>query len=124
MIQSLPGKLKGMRSAIKIKSGKGESMTLAVGVFRGTGIYLNRRGQKWDPYMLLYWHNYGTLSNRASRHWFQYNRRRVSRRWRGGIMPGMFIERAWQSSAAEAQRIFEQTYEIEHNKFLEKLANK
>ena len=124
MLASLPSYLKGTKSAIKIRPGKSKSMSLAVGVFGRTGEYQNRRGIGWDPYMLLYWHNYGTLSNRAPGHSFQYRRRRASANWAGGIRPKMFIDRAVESSIGEAQRVFDQAYLEEHNKFLNKLAAK
>ena len=124
MLASLPSYLKGAKSAIKIKPGKGKSLTLAVGVFGRTGVYKNRRGTGFDPYMLLYWHNYGTLSNRAQEHSFKTGRRRTSVNWRGGIRPRFFIDRAVDSSIGEAQRVFDQAYLDEHVKFLEKLAAK
>lgn len=124
MIQSLPSRLQGAKSIIKIKPGKGRSMTLSVGVFGRQGVYMNRRGKGWDPYMLLYWHNYGTLSNRAPGHSFGYRRKKPSLNWRGGIRPGLFIDRAVESTIGEALKIFEKAYLEEHTKFLEKLAAK
>ncbi|MZP67227.1 MAG: hypothetical protein GT597_13900 [Bacteroidales bacterium] len=122
IIASLPSYLKGVKTAVKIKPGKGKKLVLAVGVYGNTGVYVNRRGVGWDPYMLVYWHNYGTLSNRAPGHSFQYRRRKKSAHWKGGIRPRFFVDRAVESSIGEAQRIFDEAYLVEHEKFLEKLA--
>jgi hypothetical protein len=118
MIASLPSGVRSLKSIIKAKPGKGKSMTLAVGAYGRQGMYVNRRGQHWDPYMLLYWHNYGTLSMRDPGHHFIYPRKKPSLNWKGGIRPKNFIDRAWESSRSEALRVFESEYEKAHLDFL------
>jgi hypothetical protein len=124
MIAALPSNLKGMKKVIKIKPGKGKSMTLAVGPFGRQLQYRNNRGVNWDPYMLIYWSNYGTYAGRDPGHSFQYKRRKKTAGYAGGIKAGLFIEHAVESSIPQAEKIFEKTYEEEHIKFLEKLAAK
>jgi hypothetical protein len=123
MENELPMNLKALKAALKIKPGKGKSMTLSVGFFGRQGLaYVNRKGQRWDPYQLVYWHNYGTLANRDSSHEFKKARGRKTSSWRGGIRPGRFVEKAVERSISEAERIFERTVEDEIEKFLEKNA--
>ena len=122
MISNLPSGLNPLKKVIKSVSGKGKSMTHAVGVYGNQGKYVNRRGQQWDPYQLIYWHNYGTLANRSVNHPFQNKRRKPSDNWKGGIKPGLFVEKAWNDSRVKAQIEFEKSYDIEHTKFLEKRA--
>jgi hypothetical protein len=124
MISNLPSSLSKLKRVIKIQPGKGKSMTLAVGFYGRQGMYRNSKGVLWDPYMLLYWNNYGTLSNRAPGHSFQYPRRRISANRRGGIRAGFFVERAVEQSMPGAIKTFESAYLEEHEKFLQKLAAK
>jgi hypothetical protein len=124
MANNLPSSLSPLKKVLKISPGKGKSMTLAVGFFGRQGMYRNRRGVMWDPYMLLYWHNYGTLANRSPEHSFQNPRRKPSVNWKGGIGAGLFVERAVDQSMPEAEKIFESSYLTEHQKFLEKRAAK
>jgi hypothetical protein len=124
MIQNLPSALKPLKKVLKIKPGKGKSMTLAVGFFGKQGMYQNKKGQLWDPYMLIYWHNYGTLAKRSTEHSFQNARRKPSSLWKGGIKAGMFVEKAVEQSIGEAQKVFETSYLTEHEKFLIKRAAK
>jgi hypothetical protein len=123
MAETLPSNLKSLRKAIKIRPGKGRSLTLAVGFYANQGIYRNTRGQQWDPYQLVYWHNYGTLSKRASSHTFKMPVRKKSA-GRNGITPGLFVERAWEQAEPQVQKIFESTLETEITKFFEKEAAK
>jgi hypothetical protein len=124
MASGLPPNLKQFSKVIKIKPGKGKSMTLAVGFFGRQGVYVNHKGQKWDPYMLLYWHNYGTLANRSGEHQFQNARRKPSLSWMGGIKSALFVEKAIDSSMPQAEKVFETAYITEHEKFLQKKSSK
>jgi hypothetical protein len=124
MIANLPGNLKSLRKAIKIKPGKGKSMTLAVGIYARQGVFRNSRGQDWDPYQIAYWHNYGTLANRYSQHSFVTPRRKTTARFKGGIKPLLFVEKAWEESKGQAQKEFEKKADEEITKFLEKNAYK
>jgi hypothetical protein len=124
MIENLPSNLKKLRRVIRIKPGKGKSMTLAVGAYANAAMYRNRRGINWDPYMLLYWHNYGTLSNRAAEHSFKNPVRKISAGRRGGIRAGLFFERAVEQSMPQAEKDFEKAYKDEHMRFLNKEAAK
>lgn len=124
MISNLPSNLKKLKRVIKIKPGKGKSMTVAVGAFANQVLYRNRRGVNWDPYMLLYWHNYGTLANRDPNHIFKYKVRAGSAKKSGGLKPGLFFERAIDQSMPQAQKDFEKLYQEEHEKFLNREAKK
>lgn len=124
MASNLPASLKGLKKIIKIKPGKGKSMTLSVGFTGGMSTYRNSRGQDMDAYNLVNWFNYGTLANRLSSHQFQSPRRKVSASWSGGIKPGQFVEKAWEASKGEAQKIFEVEVDKEIVKYFEKLAAK
>lgn len=124
MANGLPSNLKGLKKIIKIKPGKGKSMTLSVGFTGGINTYRNSRGQQWDPYQLAYWFNYGTLANRLSSHQFKSPRKKGSASRSGGIMPGQFVEAAWEQSKGEAQKIFETEVDKEITKFFEKNAAK
>jgi hypothetical protein len=124
MISAVPSVIDPTKKAIKIKAAKGGALFLAVGAFSKQGLYRNRRGQMWDPYQLLYWFNYGTLSNRFSGHNFVKARKTGSAKWRGGIMPGLFMENAWEQTQGEAQKIFEDTADREAIKFMESEAAK
>jgi hypothetical protein len=124
MASQLPGYLKPLKKVIKIKPGKGKSMRLSVGFYSGQGMYRNRRGRDWDPYMLAYWHNYGTLANRDPSHSFKKPRRAGTAAFKGGIRPRRFVEIAWENSKGQAQKEFEKKFDEELTKFLEKNAVK
>jgi hypothetical protein len=124
MASNLPSSLAGLKKAIRIKTYKSELPLVAVGPFKKGVLYQNRKGQTWNPYMLFYWFNYGTLANRLSGHAFQKARRKTTASWKGGIKPGEFIERAINLSLPEAQKIFEEDVDKEITKFFEKLALK
>ena len=122
IVTNLPGSLKGLKKAVKIKPGKGKSLTMAVGIYSGNGVFRNTRGQDWDPYMIAYWHNYGTLSNRDREHSFKKQRRSISADFQGGIRPQRFVERAWDQSKTQAQKEFEKKAVEEVDKFLKQNA--
>lgn len=124
MISNLPPSLRALRKAIKVKPGKGRSLTLAVGIYANAGVYRNSRGQDWDPYQIAYWHNYGTLANRDSQHSFVTPRRKKTVSWQGGIKPLRFMEKAWEESKVRAQQEFEKKAAEETTKFLEANAYK
>lgn len=121
---SLTSNLKPLKKILKVNAGKGKSLTLSVGFFGRQGVYTNRRGQQWDPYELVYWHNYGTLANRSGEHSFLNARRKPSANWTGGIKAGLFVEKAIDQSMPQAEKIFEAALEAEVTKFFEKEAAK
>jgi len=127
MTSALPPYLTPIKRAIKAKASrasKGEP-SLAVGVFSsGETMYRNRRGQLWNPWMLAYWHNYGTLANRSGSHRFATQRRKSSAGRSGGIQAGYFIEKAWTESQSAAQGTFDKNVSEEIEKFLQKEAAK
>lgn len=124
MIAGLPPNIAAMKKAIKVVPYKGKDPELGVGAFKKGMMYQNRRGQNWNPYMLIYWFNYGTLSKRASDHQFLKARTKKSSGWKGGIEAGKFIEKAWESNKDQALKIFEETVDKEIVKFFEKYAVK
>lgn len=121
MVAALPSNLKPLKKIVLIKPGRG--LALNVGFYFGKGKYKNKRGQSWDPYQLAYWHNYGTLKSRSATHTFRYPIRKKSQN-RLGVAPGLFVERAWENSKNEVQKIFEDTLDKEITKFFEKEALK
>ena len=69
------------KRTIKAKvSGKG-GINLLVGAFK------NKKSAGIDPYMKLYWKEYGTLSNRSASHAFKKPRKPATLGWSGGITP-------------------------------------
>ena len=122
MKDNLPSAIKGAAKAIKAVPYKGDTPELGVGVFRKGILYQNRRGKTWNPWQLIYWHNYGTLANRSSQHTFLNVRTKKSAHFKGGIKAGLFIERAWEQSKGRAQKIFDETAEKEIDKFFKKYA--
>jgi hypothetical protein len=124
MISGLPSELAKLRKVIKGKPGKGKNPSFATGAFGRQGMYKNRRGQLWDPYQLIYWFNYGTLSKRYAGHDFVKARKPISAKWRGGLIPGLFMERAWEQTQGEAQKIIEDTFDKEAVKFMNSYALK
>jgi hypothetical protein len=124
MIANLPPNLKALKKALKVKPGKGKSMTLAVGIYANQGVFRNSRGQDWDPYQIAYWHNYGTLANRDKSHSFVCGRKKKTAGYNGGIRPLRFMERAWEQSKDQAQKEFEKKTEEEIDKFLQANAYK
>lgn len=118
--RGLPPYLKKFKIAVSQKALKGSMPAIMVGLFGRKASYINKRGQKWDPYMLLYWHNYGTLARRSPSHNFQYSRRRVSRDWRGGIRPELFFEKSVSQSIDKAEDKIVESFQGEFDKFLVK----
>ena len=124
MSARLPASLKAVKKILKIKPGKGKSLTLAVGFFGDEGKYINSKGTVVDAYNLVYWLNYGTLSNRDRMHKFKTQRRKISASWGGGITAVNFVDRAWEDSRGQAQNNFETTFQTELEKFMLKEAKK
>lgn len=125
IIRNLPSGLSSLSKVIKAKTSrpsKGEP-SLAVGVF-SQGKYVNRRGIAWNPWVMAYWFNYGTLAMRASGNNFKTPRKAKTANWKGGIKPLLFIEKAWDQSKGQAQSTFEEVVDKEITKFFEKHAAK
>lgn len=126
MIRNLPEYLSPLRRVIKVKTSrpsKGEP-SAAVGVFNDMK-FVNRKGIAWSPWVMAYWHNYGTLSWRTSLsrlHTFKTARKSKTAHWDGGIRPKFFIERGWEESKDQAQKTFEQVSDAEITKFFEERA--
>ena len=124
MGQALPPQLSGIKKVLKVQAGKGKSMAVSVGFFGNAGMYVNSRGKQWNPYMLLYWFNYGTLANRDPGHKFLKARRRISAYKKGGIKPAHIVEGAWTRVKDTAAKTFEKAWQEEYEKFLKKRAEK
>lgn len=106
IIANMPGNLQKFKPIVTHKAlTKSSNPSLVVGVFGRRLSYTNRRGVKWDPFMLEYWANFGTMANRDKGHPFQSARREKSKSWRGGIRPQHFFERGIESSVEAALRI-------------------
>lgn len=93
----------------------------------GAGIWSDKkavkhvRGKKpMRIFHLVYWKNYGTLSNRSSLHRFVKSRKRISRKWKGGIVPRGNIEKAWE----ETKAIVIQNLPVEAKKAMDKYLSK
>jgi hypothetical protein len=127
MIRNIPPNLSGLKKAILAQTSrpsKGEP-SLAVGVFN-KGMYRNKRGINWKPWVIALWSNYGTLDWRAnSFHNFSTPvRRKTSKGSMAGIQPKLFIERGWDQSKDNAQKTFEDTMDQEITRFFKKEAAK
>jgi|WetSurSiteA1Bulk_404760.scaffolds.fasta_scaffold11376_1 hypothetical protein len=122
VISNIPPNIKPIRKAVKVKPGKGKSLTLAVGIFSGAGVYRNSRGQNWDPFQIAYWHNYGTMANRDQFHRFTTPRRKKTSGRMGGIKPLRFVEKAWDQSQGQIEKIFNDTIDKEVTKFFQERA--
>lgn len=106
IVSRMPGNLQKFKSIVSSKPlTKSSNPTVLVGVFGRKLIFVNRRGVKWDPFMLVYWANYGTMANRDGSHAFQSSRRSVSRNKKGGIKPLNFFEKAIDSSMDSALNV-------------------
>ena len=127
IIACMPGYLGGLVKSVKAMSSrasKGEP-SLAVGIFGGKSLsYRNSRGIDWDPWVVAYWHNYGTMAYRSSSHSFTTARKAKTAGRKGGIKPLLFVERGWEQSSAEAEKVFEVKYEKDVTKFLSENAYK
>jgi hypothetical protein len=120
IIAGIPSSLAPIRKAVKVKAAA-KFMSLQVGFFANQGVYINRKGKKWDPFQLAYWFSYGTYSWRTSLarlHVFATPRKTRTSKWQGGVKPLFFVERAWDQTKGTAQKIFEQTVDEETMKFL------
>jgi len=122
MKAAFPPHLKGLSKVIRTVAYKGDQPVLGVGVHGGRNKYVNRRGQAWNPWHLIYWHSYGTLANRSASHIFVKPRRQKTASRQGGIMPNDFLERAWNETSSKAEKLFEENYVIELEKYFEKHA--
>ena len=106
IIANMPGNLQKFKPIVSHKAlTKTSNPSLVVGIFGRKLSYINRRGVKWDPFMLEYWANYGTLANRDKGHPFQSSRRDKSKGWHGGIRAQHFFERGTESSIESALKI-------------------
>jgi hypothetical protein len=95
----MPDNLKKFKSILSMKKyPKAINPSVLVGFFGRKLNYVNRRGIKWDAFNLVYWANYGTLSNRDKSHAFSSARKSKSSKWRGGIRPLRFFDDAVNSS--------------------------
>jgi hypothetical protein len=101
MIANIPGAISPIKKAVIIKQSR-RALVTTVGVYAKQGVYVNRRGQHWDPWTLAYWFEYGTYANRSPLWHFLNPRRGRTRNRPGGIKPDFFIERGWESSKDQA----------------------
>lgn len=89
---ALPGHLKKFKSTLGAQRLKTRKPILSVGIYDRKLRFSNKRGVIWDAFTILYWHNYGTLSNRASGHNFAESRKGKTAAFKGGIRPLQFFE--------------------------------
>ena len=109
IIAGIPSEIAEVKKAVKVKSNM-RLLVTSVGFFRNAGVYVNRRGIKWDPFQLAYWFNYGTYANRSPYHQFVRERSRLTRDRKGGIKPDLFVENAWENSKDAAARELEKEW--------------
>lgn len=108
--RELPSNMKKFKAIIGAKATRGFNTGLTVG-FYGRKVYFEiRQRTKWDSYFLVYWANYGTLSNRDASHKFKKGRRAVSSSWKGGIKAGGFVERGMERGTPKAEQKIEQEF--------------
>jgi len=120
VIAQMPDKLKVFKNIFSIKKLKGDNPAVILGFFGRKMNYINRRGVKWDAFNLVYWANYGTLANRDRSHQFTKARRRESIKWRGGIKPLNFFDKAVDASYDKALTVADEDL----NKIVDQLSNK
>jgi len=117
----MPSGIKKLKPIVASKIlAKTANPTIIVGVFGRKMDYVNRRGVKWDAFYLAYWSEYGTLARRANWHTFQRSRRIASAKWKGGIRPTRFFEKAVDNSFEKALT----TAEEDLSKAVDSLAKK
>lgn len=117
---SMPGNLKKFKSILGAKTARSATPVLAVGFFGRKVQFINRRGQKWDAWQLVYWHNYGTMANRDASHKFVSSRRQKSANKRGGIRPLRFFDKAVNRALPQAERKIMDEFGNEIDKFAKK----
>lgn len=117
VVSRMPANLKKFESIFGTKKlPKAAIPSVLVGFFGRKMNYINKRGVKWDAFMLVYWQNYGTMANRDSSHDFQSARRTISRNKKGGIKPLNFwdngvntsYETALDKSAEDVEKTIDQ----------------
>lgn len=108
--RELPSNLKKFKTIIGAKATRGNYAGLTVGYYGKKVYFVNRRGVKWDSYMMVYWANYGTLSKRDASHKFKKSRRAVSARWKGGIRSNNFVERGMERGTPKAEKKIEEEF--------------
>jgi hypothetical protein len=123
MIAAVPESLSPIKKIIRIKAFP-KDMSLWVGAFKRQGVYVNKANQKWDPFQLAYWHNYGTMANRDPSHRFASPRRNKTSSRMGGIKPLRFIEKGWDQSQGQVLKIYEENIDKEVTKFFKDRALK
>ena len=100
----LPSNLKKFKAIISSKTARSMQIpSIAVGFYGRKVYFVNKRGVKWDAYMIVYWANYGTLSNRDGGHTFKKGRRSVSSKWKGGLNAQRFVENSMDRSIPKAE---------------------
>jgi len=118
--QNLPPRMSQLKKLIKSKAGKGKSASLISGAWANMGTVTKSNGKEFDAFYILYWSNYGTLSNRQPGHKFDRARRAVSSSWGGGVRPQLFAEKAWEQSKDQVETVINDELENETLKFLNK----
>lgn len=79
----------------------GKDVVVASGIWGGesSATHISSKGkQPMRVFHLVYWRNYGTLSNRNTLHRFVRSRKHKSARWSGGIAAEKSIEKAWEKT--------------------------
>ena len=70
-----------VRRLTKLKIKGSSRIDLLIGIFGKEGSRIS------FDYFKFYWYTYGTLANRDKAHKFEFQRKRKSANWRGGIRP-------------------------------------
>lgn len=78
---------KSFKKAVKSRIAQGKELMFA-------NVGLLRPKNNWWTWTKAYWKNYGTLANRDPSHKFSEPRKRGSAKWKGGIRPAHFYEKA------------------------------
>lgn len=83
----------------KVYNKKKKQPIVAVGAFGGKSRKVQRhRGDEYMPMLtILRWVQYGTLARRHPGHDFKNPRKRISRRWKGGVTARLTVEKAWEA---------------------------
>lgn len=123
--RNLPPNFEGYERTIAIKNNRSASILAGIQnkrmyVMLGEG----DKQKRWDAFYPLYWMNYGTLENRHPLHRFDKPRRDVSKKWKGGIKPLMFMQLSWDNTSEVIEQLIKKNLSARVVKFLQKKAKK
>lgn len=118
---SFPSRLSSLLKIVGVVNNK-KGAGITAGILSKKGQVTLKDGRSYDAFFPIYWNNYGTLANRDPSHTFKKKIKQKSAGKRGGIIPIRFVERSWEQTASEAEKIATEELKNETEKFLKKYA--